>query len=151
MLCASLRNNRVIPAARAAASTIGSGLGQATITSPTPAARAGIAVISHDDGSGYRRREHSSRPVERGHPLSTVTQGCGETFHTWPLARATFSILRAAAASAAGLAAARARLFLDSADDTSRSPSSRSNLRAYCKVPRRPAFSMPRRGRRPMP
>ena len=42
------------PASIAAASTAGSGRGQQAMTSPTPATRAGIAVISSDDGSGYR-------------------------------------------------------------------------------------------------
>ena len=44
-------NNSIIIAA---ASTAGSGRGHATITSRTPATRAGIAVIRSDDGSGYR-------------------------------------------------------------------------------------------------
>ena len=38
----------------AAANTAASGRGQHTITSGTPAARAGIAVISSDEGRGYR-------------------------------------------------------------------------------------------------
>ncbi len=49
-----MRNSRLTPAARAAAITIGAGLGHATITSRTPAARAGMAVINNDEGRGYR-------------------------------------------------------------------------------------------------
>ena len=42
----------VTPAARAAAITTGAGRGQATMISRTPAARAGIAVISNEEGRG---------------------------------------------------------------------------------------------------
>ena len=43
---------RVTPAMAAAARVAGSGRGQTTTTSGTPATRAGTAVISSDDGSG---------------------------------------------------------------------------------------------------
>ena len=48
------RNSRVTPASSAAAITTGSGRGQTTMISRTPATRAGIAVISSDEGSGKR-------------------------------------------------------------------------------------------------
>src|SRR5690348_11936867 len=40
------------PASNAAAMTVASGFGQTTITSPTSATIAGMAVISSEDGSG---------------------------------------------------------------------------------------------------
>ena len=49
-----MRNSRVTPASSAAAITAGSGRGQTAMISPTPATRAGIAVISSDEGSGKR-------------------------------------------------------------------------------------------------
>ena len=53
MACAPpRRNSRVTPAAAAAASTTASGRGQTAMISRTPATRAGIAVISSDEGSG---------------------------------------------------------------------------------------------------
>ena len=48
------RNSRETPASSAAAMTTGSGRGQTAMMSRTPAAAAGIAVISSDEGSGYR-------------------------------------------------------------------------------------------------
>ena len=46
-------NSRVTPASAAAASTTGAGRGHTAITSGTPATvRAGMAVMSSDDGSG---------------------------------------------------------------------------------------------------
>ena len=49
-----MRNTRSTPASTAAASTTGSTDGQQAITSGTPATRAGIAVMSTVEGSGYR-------------------------------------------------------------------------------------------------
>ena len=49
-----MRNRRDTLASTAAASTAGAGFGQVAIISGTPAARAGSAVISRDDGSGCR-------------------------------------------------------------------------------------------------
>ena len=46
------RNTRSTPAIFAAASTTASGLGQTAMTSATPATRAGMAVMSSEDGSG---------------------------------------------------------------------------------------------------
>ncbi len=48
------RNKREIPASIAAEQIAGSTFGQAATTSETPATRAGIAVISRDEGSGNR-------------------------------------------------------------------------------------------------
>ena len=47
-----IRNSRETPASSPAAQTVGSRLGLAATTSVTPATRAGMAVISSDDGSG---------------------------------------------------------------------------------------------------
>lgn len=47
-------DSRVAPASSAASITVGSGFGHTAITSRTPAVRAGMAVISNDEGSGYR-------------------------------------------------------------------------------------------------
>src|SRR6187549_858713 len=47
-------NSLETPASIAAAITTGSGRGHTATTSRTPAATAGMAVISSDEGSGYR-------------------------------------------------------------------------------------------------
>ena len=49
-----IRNSRETPASSAAAITAGTGRGQTAMMSATPATRAGMAVISSDEGSGNR-------------------------------------------------------------------------------------------------
>ena len=56
-----MRNSRVTPASSAAAITAGSGRGQTTMMSRTPATRAGTAVISSERGAENVRRVRSSR------------------------------------------------------------------------------------------
>ena len=154
MACAPpIRNRRETPASAAAAITTGSGFGHTAMTLATPAALAGIAVISSDDGSGIAAAWYvAADAIEREDAL--LHGDSGRDCHppaARHLAAATTRMFagraRIASRTAAGVLRPRAAF---PSRVTSIGPSRRSSVRAYAGARFAPACGRRRRSGDPL-